>query len=204
MASVRAAFTATLPALGRAAPARRLAAAAAAARPARAAVAAASRRGGATMAAAAGSLADLGTVPDIDGGPLPLAGRPTFVVNVASECGYTASGYQQMKDVLAKYGDRVAVVAVPCNAFGMQEPGSADQIKSFVASRAPGVLIAPKSAVNGAEAHPLFAVGKTAFPGDCGWNFACRFLYDKDGKPVARFDNASSLTDVTAAIDPLL
>jgi len=119
MASVRAAFTATLPALGRAAPARRLAAAAAAARPARAAVAAASRRGGATMAAAAGSLADLGTVPDIDGGPLPLAGRPTFVVNVASECGYTASGYQQMKDVLAKYGDRVAVVAVPCNAFGM-------------------------------------------------------------------------------------
>jgi len=67
-----------------------------------------------------------------------------------------------------------------------QEPGSADQIKSFVASRAPGVLLAPKSAVNGAEAHPLFAVGKTAFPGDCGWNFACRctFCDARAGRPV--------------------
>jgi len=119
MAIVRAAFTASLPALGRVARGHRLAAAAAAARPARAAAAASPRRGGATMAAAPGSLADLGTVTDIDGAPLPLAGRPTLVVNVASECGYTASGYQQMKDVLAKYGDRVAVVAVPCNAFGM-------------------------------------------------------------------------------------
>lgn len=161
------------------------------------------RRAAATMAAA--TLADLGTVADIDGGELPLAGRPVFVVNVASECGYTASGYQMMKDLLAKYGaDSLAVVAVPCNAFGMQEPGTNEQIKSFVAARAPGVLIAPKSAVNGAESHPLFSVGKTAFPGDCGWNFACRFLYDKSGKPVARFDNSSTLADVTAAIDPLL
>lgn len=76
------------------------------------------RRAAATMAAA--TLADLGTVADIDGGELPLAGRPVFVVNVASECGYTASGYQMMKDLLAKYGaDSLAVVAVPCNAFGM-------------------------------------------------------------------------------------
>lgn len=160
------------------------------------------RRGAARMAGS--TLADLGSVTDIDGGELPLAGRPAFVVNVASECGYTASGYQMMKDLLAKYGDSLAVVAVPCNAFGMQEPGTNEQIKSFVAARAPGVLIAPKSAVNGSESHPLFTVGKAAFPGDCGWNFACRFLYDKNGKPVARFDNSSTLADVTAAIDPLL
>lgn len=76
------------------------------------------RRAAATMAAS--TLADLGTVADIDGRELPLAGRPVFVVNVASECGYTASGYQMMKDLLAKYGaDSLAVVAVPCNAFGM-------------------------------------------------------------------------------------
>lgn len=74
------------------------------------------RRAAATMAAS--TLADLGSVTDIDGGELPLAGRPSFVVNVASECGYTASGYQMMKDLLAKYGDSLAVVAVPCNAFG--------------------------------------------------------------------------------------
>lgn len=74
-------------------------------------------RTGATMAAS--SLADLGRIADIDGGELSLAGRPAFVVNVASECGYTASGYQMMKDLLAKYGDSLAVVAVPCNAFGM-------------------------------------------------------------------------------------
>lgn len=75
------------------------------------------RRAAAAMTAS--TLADLGRVADIDGGELPLAGRPAFVVNVASECGYTASGYQMMKDLLAKYGDSLAVVAVPCNAFGM-------------------------------------------------------------------------------------
>lgn len=235
MAFVSPAFTAARPTLHRLSALR-------GAPPARGA--AAPRRRAATMAAS--TLADLGSVADIDGGELPLAGRPAFVVNVASECGYTASGYQMMKDLLAKYGEKVAVVAVPCNAFGMyvflhpiavchgagvlavssgrrftppvlhflscrrfhcapvrrwqrpadlpgfhpslrlgfppfctaracrQEPGSAEQIKSFVAARALGVLIAPKSAVNGSESHPLFAVGKGAFPGDCGWNFACR------------------------------
>lgn len=63
-----------------------------------------------------------------------------------------------------------------------QEPGTNEQIKSFVASRAPGVLIAPKSAVNGSESHPLFTVGKAAFPGDCGWNFACRCTFCRGGR----------------------
>lgn len=65
--------------------------------------------------------------------------------------------------------------------LGRQEPGTNEQIKSFVAARAPGVLIAPKSAVNGSESHPLFTVGKAAFPGDCGWNFACRCTFLQGG-----------------------
>jgi len=70
----------------------------------------------------------------IEGDPLPLAqfaGKAVFVVNSASQCGFT-SQYSALADLWARYRDKgLVVLAVPSNDFGGQEPGTEDEIKKF-------------------------------------------------------------------------
>ncbi len=149
----------------------------------------------------------LPTVSDIDGNPLTptLDGKVLFVMNVASACGYTSSGYALLKKLTDRFdADKFAAVAVPCNAFGMQESGSDAQIKDFASSRANGVYLTEKSAVNGADAHPLIALAKTKFPDKINWNFDGRYVIDKDGTPVARFKNGTSDDQIIAEIEKLM
>ena len=83
-----------------------------------------------------GSLYDL-QCRDLDGRPYPLSqhrGQVSLVVNVASECGYTKCGYQFLQEEQSKYGGRgFTVLAFPCNQFGAQEPGGAQDIRESVA-----------------------------------------------------------------------
>src|SRR5580693_4378201 len=96
----------------------------------------------------------------LDGAPLDLTdlkGKTVLVVNVASKCGLTPQ-YTGLEELQRTYGDRgFTVLGVPCNQFGGQEPGSAEEISTFCSSTY-GVTfpITEKVDVNGSHQHPLY------------------------------------------------
>jgi glutathione peroxidase len=168
------------------------------------------------MARAADPTSNVYDVPltGLDGRPLDpdlLRGRVTLVVNVASECGYTPqyAGLQQLYD---RYGERgLVVLGAPCNQFGGQEPGTAEQIAEFCSTiysvRFP---LTEKLAVNGPDRHPLFRTltriaADDGEAGDVAWNFE-KFVVSPDGAPVARFRSATEPDDprLIAAIEAQL
>lgn len=140
-------------------------------------------------------------VRTIDGRDVTLAdwrGKAVLVVNVASACGLTPQ-YAGLQTLHARYRERgFAVLGFPCNQFGAQEPGTEAQIAQFCESRFHVEFpMFAKVAVNGAEAHALYAWLRAQTGGaDIGWNFA-KFLVDADGKVVKRY----SPTDTPEAID---
>jgi len=113
-----------------------------------------------------------------------LDGKVLVVVNVASHCGYT-SQYAGLQMLAAENPD-IVVVGVPCNQFGGQEPGTAEEIATFCDSRF-GVTfpLLEKQDVNGANRSPLFRhlIGEGE---DIRWNFE-KFVVDRDGVVTARF-----------------
>jgi glutathione peroxidase len=119
-------------------------------------------------------------------------GKVVLIVNVASRCGLTPQ-YEQLQKLHEKYAKRgLAVLGFPCNQFGSQEPGTAEEIRSFCRKNY-GVTfdMFAKIEVNGEGACPLYKYltsRKTEpdGPGKIRWNFA-KFLLDRDGKVVARF-----------------
>jgi glutathione peroxidase len=153
-------------------------------------------------------------IADLNGKPLDLAqfrGTVALVVNVASRCGLTPQ-YAVLEQVHERYADRgFSVLGVPCNQFGGQEPGTADEIAEFC-SATYGVTfpLTEKIEVNGAGRHPLYQT-LTAEPdaggytGDIRWNFE-KFLIGPDGVVRARFapPTAPDAPEVLAAIEAAL
>ena len=86
-----------------------------------------------------------------------LKGKKVLFVNVASQCGYTPQ-YADLQKLSEKHGDKVTVIGLPCNQFGEQEPGSAQDIERFCKSNY-GVTftITEKIDVKGKNQHPLYA-----------------------------------------------
>ena len=131
----------------------------------------------------------------LDGGEASLRdyeGKVLLIVNVASKCGLTPQ-YTGLERLHEKFGERgFAVLGFPCNQFGEQEPGSAEEIATFC-SASYGVTfpLFEKADVNGAGRQPLYDVlTKLSDPeghsGDIRWNFE-KFLVDRSGEPVLRF-----------------
>lgn len=147
----------------------------------------------------------------LDGTPQPLsdyAGTPLLVVNTASQCGFTPQ-YAGLQKLYEDYADRnFSILGFPCDQFGHQEPGDAEQIASFC-SRNYGVTFPmfAKVDVNGAEAHPVFRFLRYARRGLLGtrikWNFT-KFLVNGDGEPVARFGSTTTPDRLRSKIEPLL
>ena len=119
-------------------------------------------------------------------------GQVVLMVNVASECGLTPQ-YEQLQALHKQYADKgLAVVGFPCNQFGGQEPGSADEIQTFCKSNY-GVEfdMFAKVDVNGDNACDLYKylTGLETQPqgvGKISWNFE-KFLVNREGNVVARF-----------------
>ncbi len=145
------------------------------------------------------------------GDPLDAAeldGRAVLVVNVASRCGLTPQ-YTGLERLQERYGERgLTVLGVPCNQFGEQEPGSAEEIQTFC-STTYGVSfpMTEKLDVNGPERHPLYSTLTTTADqageaGDIQWNFE-KFLVSPHGRPVARFRPTvePESDELTAAIE---
>jgi glutathione peroxidase len=131
-----------------------------------------------------------------------LANRVVLVVNVASQCGLTPqyTGLEALHKEFASRG--FSVVGVPCNQFGAQEPGSAQEITAFCSTNY-GVTfpMTEKIEVNGAGRHALYQLLTTTadsegHSGDIRWNFE-KFLVGKDGKVVARFGPMVAPDDAT-------
>ena len=134
------------------------------------------------------SILDL-PIATLDGTPGTLAdltgGKPALLVNVASKCGLTPQ-YAGLED-LARSNPDLTVVGFPCNQFGGQEPGTAEEIAEFC-SATYGVTfpMSEKVEVNGPGRHPIYQalIGDGA---DIAWNFG-KFLISADGSKVQRFE----------------
>ena len=148
----------------------------------------------------------------LTGAPVDLArykGKVLLIVNTASACGFTPQ-YKGLEAVYQQFRDKgVEVLGFPCNQFGAQEKGTADEIGAFCEKNF-GVTfpLFAKVEVNGDNAHPLFKQLKHDAPGLLGteaikWNFT-KFLVDRNGKVVKRYAPATKPEDIVDDIDKLL
>lgn len=85
------------------------------------------------------------------------------------------------------------VLAFPCNQFGGQEPWDHPKIKAFAQERgADKYHLFQKIDVNGGHTHPTYEFLKKCFPGDVTWNFSAKFVIDRDGSPLDRYNDSFS------------
>ncbi|KAB2889876.1 MAG: glutathione peroxidase [Desulfobulbaceae bacterium] len=151
-------------------------------------------------------------VTTIDGRQTTLAeyrGKVLLIVNVASRCGFTPQ-YDGLEKLHLQYGDQgLVVLGFPCNQFGNQEPGTETEIIEFCRlNYGVSFPMFAKIAVNGPEAHPLYAFLKTERPGILGstaikWNFT-KFLVDRSGRVTARFPPTTTPESLEREIRRLL
>jgi glutathione peroxidase len=149
-----------------------------------------------------------------DGSPSRLSdydGKAVLIVNVASKCGLTPQ-YTALEELHQRFGARgFEVLGFPCNQFGGQEPGSAEEIAEFcTAEYDVSFPLYEKIDVNGAHQHPLYgeltkAADASGQAGEVEWNFE-KFLVAPDGRVVARFRPpvAPDAPEVVAAIEAVL
>jgi len=148
----------------------------------------------------------------LDGKELPLKafeGKVLLIVNTASACGFTPQ-YEQLEALHRTLAPRgFAVLGFPCNQFGGQEPGNAQEIAAFCSQKYDVTFpMFGKVDVNGDSALPLFDYMKKEKPGFLGsaaikWNFT-KFLVDRSGKVIARHGSTTPPQALTREIERLL
>ena len=136
-------------------------------------------------------------------------GKVLLVVNTASKCGFTPQ-YDGLEKLFQDYKDRgFEVLAFPCNQFGGQEPGDAEEIEQFCKLNFGLTFpLMDKVEVNGDNASPLFDWMKKEAPGLMGsktikWNFT-KFLIDREGNVVKRYGPADAPAAIAKDIEKLL
>ena len=137
------------------------------------------------------------------------AGKVLLIVNTASKCGFTPQ-YEGLEALWRKYRERgFEVIGFPCNQFGHQEPGNAEEIGAFCSLNF-GVSfpLMAKIEVNGPGADPLYGWMKEEAPGLLGtkavkWNFT-KFLIGRDGKVVRRYPPTAKPEQLEQDIEALL
>jgi glutathione peroxidase len=171
------------------------------------------------------------SVKTADGGTQNLrdfAGQVLLIVNVASKCGLTPQ-YEGLEALHRDTEDRgLQILGFPCNQFGGQEPGSDAEIQEFCSTTYDVTFpVFGKIDVNGSQADPLYAYLRAEAPGDFGpeygflyehvagtrpeaigtdeikWNFT-KFLIDRDGNVVRRYEPTVTPEQIGADLDALL
>ncbi|HVY84297.1 MAG TPA: glutathione peroxidase [Caulobacterales bacterium] len=151
------------------------------------------------------------TAKTLAGNDVSLAdwrGQVLLIVNTASKCGFTPQyeGLEKLYEELHPKG--LTVLGFPCNQFGAQEPGSADEIGEFCqVNYGVSFPMFAKIEVNGPNAHPLYNYLKQQksglFGGRIKWNFT-KFLIDRAGRVVKRYAPATKPERIGPAIEKLL
>lgn len=136
-------------------------------------------------------------------------GKVMLIVNVASKCGFTPQ-YEGLEALQRKFaGKGFSVLGFPCNQFGAQEPGDAEEIASFCKLNYDvSFPLYGKIDVNGENAAPIYRHLKDEAPGLMGsksikWNFT-KFLVDRSGKVVKRYPPQAKPDDLASDIEKLL
>lgn len=152
------------------------------------------------------------TATSLNGGEVSLdayRGKVLLIVNTASRCGFTPQ-YRALEDMYQRYRDQgLVVLGFPCNQFGAQEPGNADEIQGFCSlNYGVSFPMFAKIDVNGDTAAPLYRYLKTQAKGVFGstaikWNFT-KFLVNRHGEVVGRYAPTTKPESLTAAIQALL
>ena len=148
----------------------------------------------------------------LNGTPAPLSehkGEVLLVVNVASKCGLTPQ-YEGLEALQKQFSaEGFNVLGFPCNQFGGQEPGTAEDIGAFCTTNF-GVdfPMYAKIEVNGPNADPLYKWLKGEKKGVLGteaikWNFT-KFLVGRDGEVIERFAPTTEPKDIAKAIEKAL
>ena len=172
-------------------------------------------------------------VKDGEGNDVSLAqyeGKVLLIVNSATKCGFTPQ-YTQLNEIYMEFKDEgFEILDFPCNQFGGQAPGTTEEITEVCRSKwlVPNTIY-DKIDVNGENEHPLYAYLKSEQPfteitgkgatklkivlkavdrhykdnDDIKWNFT-KFLVDRKGNVVGRFEPTEDLDDVRKAIMALL
>lgn len=148
----------------------------------------------------------------MDGSAVPLStykDKVLLIVNTASQCGFTPQ-YKGLQALHEQYSNQgLVILGFPCNQFGQQEPGTAEQIQAFCeTSFGVSFPLFQKIDVNGSNAHPLYQYLTKAAPGIFGtegikWNFT-KFLVDRSGKVVKRYPSTTKPEDLAKDIQALL
>ena len=149
------------------------------------------------------------TLNSIEGKPAPLSayqGKVVLIVNVASRCGFTPQ-YAGLEALYERYKDRgFVILGFPANNFGGQEPGTNEEIKTFCSTKYNVTFpMYSKISVKGDDKAPLYQLLTDATGSEIQWNFT-KFLVDKSGKVVARFEPkvTPESPDVSEAIEKAL
>ena len=136
-------------------------------------------------------------------------GKVLLVVNTASKCGFTPQ-YDGLEALYQQFKDKdFEVLGFPCNQFGAQEPGNADEIQEFCKVNF-GVTfpLMKKIDVNGPDASPLYDWMKSEAKGLMGsksvkWNFT-KFLINREGEVVKRYGPQDTPASIAKDIEKLL
>jgi len=159
-------------------------------------------------------------------------GQVLLIVNTATRCGFTPQ-YKEMEALYQKYHSQgFELLDFPCNQFGEQAPGTAQEIRQFCEANFDVHFPQfDKIDVNGPQQEPLFAYlkAKQGFQGfdlndrlgklldemmekqdpdfrqkpDIKWNFT-KFLIDKKGRVVKRYEPTAPMSEVEADVARLL
>lgn len=121
-------------------------------------------------------------------------GKKVLLVNVASECGYTPQ-YEDLQNLHAEHGNKIAVLGFPANNFGGQEPGSNQQIADFCQKNY-GVdfQMFSKISVKGADQHPLYEWLREQSGQEPGWNFS-KYLISEEGEVIGFYPSSVNPMD---------
>lgn len=172
-------------------------------------------------------------VKDGDGNTVSLSqyeGKVLLIVNSATKCGFTPQ-YTKLNEIYAEFSEQgFEILDFPCNQFGGQAPGTTEEITEVCRSKwLVPYTIFEKIDVNGENAHPLYEYLKSEQPfiditgkgatklkivlkavdrhykdnDDIKWNFT-KFLVDREGNVVRRFEPTEDLDEVADAIRELL
>ncbi|MGA7108558.1 MAG: glutathione peroxidase [Terracidiphilus sp.] len=163
------------------------------------------------MAAPSGNIYPF-SAPLLDGRLVSFAtfhDQVLLIVNTASQCGFTPQ-YAGLERLHRSYQHRgLTVLGFPCNQFGRQEPGTAEEIAGFCTQRY-GVTfpLFARIDVNGPAAHPLYRFLKASRPGIFGiqriqWNFT-KFLVDRHGHVASRHAPKTNPEALSPPIEALL
>ena len=133
-------------------------------------------------------------------------GKVLLIVNTASKCGFTPQ-FEGLEALWRKYREQgLVVLGFPCNQFGGQEPGTAEQIASFCSTTYDVTFpLMAKVDVNGAAADPIYQWLKKEKSGLLGigaikWNFT-KFLVGRDGHVIDRFAPTDKPASLEGAIE---